>query len=216
MNNQLPGEAFDFITNLTGAAPEEIKEYAAEIKNNLDFHRSIERKRNSYGKVASNSYYGIGRTLGTALYTICRKQKPHNILETGVASGISSSHFLVALETNQNGRLYSIDLPVWQKFPVGWMIPDYLRHRWHLIQGRSAENMMPLLIKLKEIDIFFHDSDHSYDNMLREFEASWEYLKTGGLLLSHNIDYSDAFPDFCRNHHTQGFTLGNMGGIVKC
>jgi predicted O-methyltransferase YrrM len=95
------------------------------------------------------------------------------------------------------------------------MIPEYLRDRWRLVQGMFSETMAPLLNELKEIDIFLHDSDHSYENMMEEFETAWSHLKRGGLLLSHNIDYSDAFPDFCRKHKVDGFTLGDMGGMVK-
>ena len=216
MDNRLQRAAIVFITNLTGATAVEITEYVAEIRDNRKFHNSIEEKRGGYGrKLRSYWEYGIGKTLGDILYVICREQRPDSVMETGVASGISSSHILCALETNGHGQLYSIDIPSWQKNQSGWMIPDYLRNRWHLTQGRSAETMEPLLKKVKEIDIFLHDSDHTYKNMRWEFETAWAHLKTGGLLLSHNIDYSDAFPDFCRDHDVEGFTLGNQGGIVK-
>ena len=215
MDNRLQRTAIAFITNLTGATAAEIQEYAAEIRDNRKFYKGIEEKRNSYGRRESVWYYGLNRTLGTVLYIICRKQRPDYVLETGVASGVSSSYILGALEVNGRGQLYSIDLPVWQKIPSGWMIPDYLRNRWQLIQGMSSKKMAPLLGKIKEIDIFLHDSDHSYENMLWEFETVWTHLKTGGLLLAHNIDYCDAFTDFCRDHKVEGLTLGDMGGAIK-
>jgi predicted O-methyltransferase YrrM len=216
MENPIQGAAADFIVNLTEATTGEIQKYAAEIRDNRKFHDAIDEKRSAHGRRRNSSWhYGIGPMLGAILYIICRKQKPDSVIETGVASGVSSSHILCALEANQHGELYSIDLPTWQKTTSGWMIPDYLRHRWHLTQGRSSENLEPLLKKTKEIDIFLHDSDHSYENMRGEFEIAWTYLKTGGLLLSHNIDYSDAFPNFSRDRKVRGLTLGDMGGIVK-
>ena len=216
MDNLIQAAAADFIVDLTGATAVEIQKYADEIKSNRQFHNAIDEKRSAYGRSNDSSWsYGIGPPLGAILYIICRKQKPDNVIETGVASGVSSSHILCALEANQQGELYSIDLPSWQKTPSGWMIPDYLRHRWHLTQGRSLENLEPLLKKVNEIDIFLHDSDHSYENMRGEFETAWTHLKTGGLLLSHNIDFSDAFPYFCRDHKARGLTLGDMGSIVK-
>ena len=81
--------------------------------------------------------------------------------------------------------------------------------------GRSSEKLAPLLEKVAEIGIFFHDSEHSYKNMLWEFQTAWAYLKSGGILLSHNIDYNDAFSDFCHNHGVKGYSLADMGGIVK-
>ena len=95
------------------------------------------------------------------------------------------------------------------------MIPHYLRHRWHLILGKSSEKLAPLFKNVVEIDIFLHDSDHSYQNMLWEFQTAWTYLKAGGLLLSHNIDYNDAFSDFWQDHDIKGYSLANLGGIVK-
>jgi predicted O-methyltransferase YrrM len=202
--------------NLTGATAEEIQKYGAEIRDDRKFNDAIDEKRNSHGRRRDSSWnYGIGPTLGAILYIICRKQNPVSVIETGVASGVSSSHILCALEANQQGELYSIDLPTWQKVSSGWMIPDYLRHRWYLTQGRSSDYLGQLLKNIKKIDIFLHDSDHTYENMRGEFEAAWTHLKTGGLLLSHNIDYSDAFSDFCRDYKVRGLTLGDMGGIVK-
>ena len=215
MDNRLQKAATAYITSLARATAVEIQEYAAEVRDNRKFHDGIIEKRDSQGRRTSGCYYGISETLGTVLYIICRKQKPDSAMETGVASGVSSSHILYALETNERGQLYSIDMPGWQKNQSGWMIPDYLKHRWHLTQGRSSETMAPLLKKVKEIDIFLHDSDHSYENMRWEFETAWAYLKSGGLLLSHNIDYSDAFDDFCREHRVKCIMLGEMGGIVK-
>jgi predicted O-methyltransferase YrrM len=216
MDNKIPRMAEGFIASLTGANAEEVKEYIAEFRLNQEFQNSIEERRSVFGKRRHSSYdFSIGTTLGLVLYVICRRQKPDIVVETGVASGVSSSYILCALEQNKRGQLHSIDLPWWQEAQCGWLIPEYLRHRWHLILGRSSEELAPLLRKVAEIDIFLHDSDHSYQNMLWEFQTAWTYLKVGGLLLAHNIDTNEAFSDFCRDHGVKGYSLANMGGIVK-
>jgi predicted O-methyltransferase YrrM len=216
MDNRIQRAAESFIVNLTGASAEKIQEYIAEIRLNQDFHNRVEENQGAHGIRRYASWnFGIGTTLGVILYTICRRQKPDIVVETGVASGVSSSYILFALEKNKHGQLYSIDLPSWQENQSGWIIPDYLRHRWHLTLGRSSETLEPLLKKVAEIDIFLHDSDHSYQNMLWEFQTAWIYLKDGGLLLSHNIDYNDAFSDFCKDYGVRGYSLRNTGGIVK-
>jgi predicted O-methyltransferase YrrM len=193
-----------------------IKEYVTEFGLDREFQNSIEDKRAAFHKSRRFSWgYGIGNTLGLVLYIICRKKRPDIVVETGVASGVSSSHILGALEQNKQGQLYSIDLSEPQENQSGWLIPDYLRYRWHLIVGKSSEKLAPLLKKLSWIDIFLHDSDHSYQNMFREFQTVWPCLKGGGLLLSHNIDYNEAFSDFYRDRSTQGYYLEDMGGIIK-
>lgn len=216
MDNRIQRAAESFIMNLTGANAAEIQEYVAEIRLNQEFHNRIEENRSAFGRRRYSSWdFGISTTLGVVLYAICRRQKPNIAVETGVASGVSSSYILCALEQNKHGQLYSIDLPWWRENQSGWIIPDYLRHRWHLILGKSSETLAPLLEKVTEIDIFLHDSEHSYQNMLWEFRTAWTYLKVGGLLLSHNIDTNDAFSDFCQDRGVKGYSLTNMGGMVK-
>jgi predicted O-methyltransferase YrrM len=216
MGGELPRAAENFIISLTSADAIEIKEYVSEFRSNQQFQNSIKEKRAVFKKSRRFSWgYGVGDTLGVVLYVICRKQKPDIVVETGVASGISSSFILGALEQNRQGQLYSIDLPGWQESQSGWIIPDYLRQRWHLSIGKSSEKLAPLLEKVYQIDIFLHDSDHSYQNMLREFQTAWPSLKVGGLLLAHNIDTNEAFSDFSRDQGAQGYYLEEMGGIVK-
>jgi predicted O-methyltransferase YrrM len=216
MDKRIQVAAENFILNLTRANRVEIQGYVAEIRLNKEFCERIEEnQRVSGGRRYSFRDFSIGTTLGAVLYAICRKQEPDVVVETGVASGVSSSYLLYALEQNKHGQLYSIDLPWWQDYRSGWRIPDYLRHRWHLIQGKSSETLLPLLEKVAAIDIFLHDSDHTYQNMLWEFQTAWKYLKPGGLLLSHNIDTNDAFSDFCQSYGVRGYSLTNMGGTAK-
>ena len=236
MDNGVQLAPQDFIKSLTGASPAEIQTYAAEIMSDREFNNRLGESRSNPRRRRFSSWgKAIGTGLGTVLYIVCRALKPDTVVETGVASGMSSSYILSSLEKNKHGELYSIDLP-WEgtmTYPrrnldtdgllrettrerqSGWLIPDSLRHRWHLIMGRSSETLLPLLDKLGGIDIFLHDSEHSYQNMLWEYETAWAHLKTGRILLSHNIDMNNAFSHFCRKVGAKGFVLANMGGIVK-
>ena len=217
LRNSLNEAARSFVKNLTGAGTDEIQKYAVEITSDGRFREQLEKNRGDFGRRQRFSYWGIGAgsTLATVIYALCRYKKPDIVVETGVASGISSAYILAALEQNKKGRLYSIDMPGWQDAPSGWLIPDDLKKRWHLTLGRSSETLEPLLEKLSEIDIFLHDSDHSYRNMTWEFQTAWERLRPGGLLLSHNIDTNSAFEDFCRDVRLPGHVLDNTGGLVK-
>ena len=204
----------DFIEILTDDNPEVIQGYANEIKENREFHEILKKNRKRYRGGSFFSWFpSIGTMLGTMIYALCRSVKPDKVVETGVASGVSSSYILCALEENGHGKLYSIDVP-WDK-QSGWIVPDYLRHRWLLDKGRSSEKLPSLLERLRAIDIFLHDSDHSYRNMLWEYQTAWKYLSDEGLLLSHNVDENNAFPDFCESVGLEGFLLTNMGGVVK-
>ncbi len=133
------------------------------------------------------------------LYSLARLIDAEVIIETGVASGFSSAAFLGALATNGNGRLYSIELPNRPK--VGWAVPERFHSMWDLRLGPSVELLGPLLEEIGSVDIFMHDSDHSYENMMFEFTVAWPRIRSGGLLVSDDIHWNNAFFDFCRSVH---------------
>ncbi len=200
-----------FAAAVLGATEGEIEPFVKEIETNRPFHAALAAKRRAQGREPRAS---VNNEVGTILYTVCRYLKPDNAVETGVASGVSSSYFLRALTDNKNGRLHSIDFPTWEQ-ETGWIVPDDLKGRWELIRGRSAEKLPELLEKLEKIGVFFHDGEHTYDNMTWEYESAWGALKPGGVLLSHNIDFTKAFPDFAKKLGATAWVFQNLGGIRK-
>jgi predicted O-methyltransferase YrrM len=138
--------------------------------------------------------------LAQLCYSLVRLTKPSIVVETGVGRGITSCYILKALEKNRTGRLYSIDLPVLEfgaKKDVGKMVPPSLRSRWKLIFGPGTLEMKKLYGELKSIDIFVHDSEHSYLNQLAEYKIALAWLKKGGILVSDNVG-NDALLETCK------------------
>jgi predicted O-methyltransferase YrrM len=135
----------------------------------------------------------------SAIYALVRLLQPDTVVETGVADGTTSAYILQALQDNGRGALYSVDLPS-ERLPrgkaPGWIVDGRLRHRWTLRIGPSSELLEPLFTELGSVDVFLHDSLHTYDNMLFEYRVAWPFLKTGGLFLSHDIGRNSAFFDF--------------------
>jgi predicted O-methyltransferase YrrM len=156
------------------------------------------------------------------LYAIVRLLKPNVVIETGVAAGISSAYILKALDLNKKGKLISIDIGKKEfngivlpsDMPVGWLVPKALRERWTLKIGSSKQLLQPLLEK-EEVDLFLHDSEHSYENMMFEFEAAWKRLSTGGILLSDNIDFNKSFEVFCHSKNARFIKLYGLGVSQK-
>jgi predicted O-methyltransferase YrrM len=146
--------------------------------------------------------YGLQMTRElSVLYLIVRLIQPQCIVETGVSAGASSAYILRALEDNNKGRLYSIDVPP-DNLPEGktsgWIVPEALRHRWRLLIGDSKALLEPLLSGIGEIDCFLHDSLHTYEHMAWEFRTAWKHLRPGGLFLSHDVGANEAFFDFMK------------------
>jgi len=144
--------------------------------------------------------YSIDNQTGLLLYALCKIIKPEKVVETGVAYGLSSAYILQALHENQKGQLYSIDYtfrPWESKEMIGVLIPDSLRSRWNLIFGTSSEKLQNLLRSLSSIDIFVHDSQHTFKNMMFEFKTAWPFVKKNGFLLSDDVLNNNAFHIFC-------------------
>ncbi len=133
------------------------------------------------------------------LYCLTRLTGARTVVETGVAGGFSSAAFLTALEANGDGCLHSIELP--NRLRVGWAIPARLKSIWDLRLGSSEELLGYLLEELGSIDIFMHDSNHTYETMMFEFETAWPKIASAGLLISDDIHWNSAFFDFCRAVH---------------
>ena len=77
--------------------------------------------------------------------------------------------------------------------------------------------MLPALLKeVKEVGIFLHDSEHSYENMHWEYKTAWAYIRKEGLLLSHDISQNAAFRDFAKYvSEDYYYMLRNLGGIKR-
>jgi predicted O-methyltransferase YrrM len=204
----------------------------------------IDRKKSEFEKSISGFTYrgnpygfaGMRPEVSTRLYGLVREFKPKTLIETGVCNGVSTAVILAALERNKAGSLYSIDFPeytdtdyeqgtFWEGklgavipkgIPPGWLIPNKYRKRWHLTLGRSQEKLPVLLNELGEIDFFLHDSEHSYECMIFEYQQAWGYLKPGGLLVSDDTSWNSAFDDFSRlNAREMNIIDRNMVFIIK-
>ena len=165
--------------------------------------------------------YSINSDSRKFLYYLCRILKPKNVIETGVAYGISSSYILQALEDNEFGKLYSIDsiFRPWQtKEMIGSIIPKELRVRWQLVIGKSTEKLENILMKISDLDIFIHDSSHTYENMMFEFNMIIKNIKKNGMIISDDVINNDAFYDFTISNNVKKYIIkveGNQGlGII--
>ena len=145
------------------------------------------------------------------LYLLVRATRPEHMVETGVHNGLGTAFILLAMKHNAAGQLHSIDLPPQDERMLaqgnramppekisGWLIPENLRERHELLLGR-AETLLPeVLGRLGAIDVFLHDSDHSYAHMAFELGLAWSYLRPGGYCVCDNVEANALWSDFTR------------------
>lgn len=140
-------------------------------------------------------------SLGELAYALVRAIRPAVVIETGVATGVTSAHVLAALADNDHGVLESIDLPPGDLVGTGLVgdaVPDELRSRWRY-HWSTARRRLPALLEAhrgRGPRLFIHDSDHSYENMRWELETAWRALEPGDWVMADDVDLHDAFNDF--------------------
>ena len=173
------------------------------------------------------THFPCGRK--SLLYLAVRLLAPTQVVETGVWFGFSTSQILQAMADNGKGKLHSVDAPnvaydagpyfdakpLPKGMETGFVIPTSLLEGWELVRGYSRDVLSPLLDIIRPIDIFFHDSQHTYENMLFEYRLAWEHLSQGGVLISDDAHLNEAFNDFCRETNASACSLMGYGVAVK-
>ena len=185
----------DFIKYLVGFG-HIVNNYSSDLS--VLYYNLVKKVETLYGKGKSLSILSLEEAI--SVYLLVLHTKPETVVETGVSDGLSSFFILSGLNKNQKGNLYSIDLPdigmprLYGKEP-GWIVDDNLRKRWTLVYGKTKKKLAPLLNELRHVDIFLHDSEHSYTNMKFEFSTVLRYMKNGSLLLLDDVRSNSAFQE---------------------
>jgi len=187
-------------------------------ENDKDFNELFSTYKKLLSEVKLTYPWYIGYDEAKIFYMITLYNKPKILLETGVANGTSSFFFLSALKKNGVGKLISADI----KNDVGVVVPDELKSNWDLkiFENDVKNSFKKLVSSIPEIDMFLHDSDHTYNWQYFEYSTVLNKIKEGGLFMSDDVDNSYAFIDFYKKikdkYDMINFvTYGNVLGIIK-
>lgn len=148
----------------------------------------------------------------TLLYLLCRLVNPTVVVETGVGVGTSTAFILQAMVDNNHGELYSIEKV--RDWRIGILVSERLRERWHLVSGGSRDKL-PKLVENKTVDVFIHDSEHSYRNMRFEYQTVWPKIRAGGYLLSDDVVSNFSFYKFMSAASISLAAVVDEFGIIK-
>ena len=132
------------------------------------------------------------------LYFLTKLYKPELILETGVASGWSSTAFLKAIYENKCGKLFSSDLP----YPnqegsinnIGILVPQYLKNNW-LLCTEGDEICLPKFIGGTKFNIVHYDSAKSYTSRVKFWDTVKDHLSENALIIFDDIQDNFHFHD---------------------
>lgn len=158
----------------------------------------------SYGRQTYGSYSDGDSSLCRAAWCTVRHVCPQVVIETGVARGVTSRVVLEALQANDRGHLWSIDLP----YPfdhelhdqIGVAVSDTCRARWSYLAGTSRQRLPALIDEVGHVEVFIHDSLHTVRNTVFELEQAASAMAPGGVMLVDDIALHKGFAVFAERH----------------
>lgn len=230
--NEVPDEAWRSLLDAmmeeakTVPGAEQVFERKAYIEQYMnDLHRT-------YGAYYQAGWVNMDDAL--FLYWVVRTLKPKTIVQTGVSNGLSSAFMMLALAKNgSEGKLHVVDLPAvfdpkepaWtEKGKVygvvipegkssGWIVPDMYKDRFIVQVGDAKEYLPKIVDSVDSIDLFYHDSDHTYNHMMFEFAEAKRKLRPGGVVLGDDVSWNASVWDFADQYGVPSY---NYKGTVGC
>ena len=211
-----------WISKVTGTNVEEAERAVNDVIVYSELIEELSRKIGSTGR----SYYAQFPA-PLELFALVRLTRPQNLVESGVASGVSSTFLLLGIKANSAGILHSIDFSVFRKgsrgnqpwaipqgMSSGWAVPSKLRGRWDLRKGRSEDLLGPLLEEVGMIDLYCHDSPVDVRHFEFEMKSIRGHLKRGSLVVADNTDQK-VFDETARSVGAEAFYRrhSSLGGF---
>ncbi len=120
----------------------------------------------------------------------------NHFIETGTQFGLSA---FIANESkiNLKNKFSILSLDVCKSFFLPCEEVIYQLLKWPV--RKNFEKIFPLY-RLQDSIIFFHDSDHSYENMTYEFNLVWGFTNIR-CLISDDVENNNAFNLFCERNN---------------
>lgn len=176
-----------FVSAVSGAGIEQVRAWTSELAGDdrLSAHVAS-RLASSPRRRISATHPHWARRFGW--YALIRAFEPEVVVETGTHLGLGSCAIAAALLRNGHGRLTTIDIDPGAGYLIG--------QPWAAVVDRRTGNSVELLGELRDVDLFLHDSLHTYDYERRELAAVEPNLRPGALVLSDNAHDSAALSDW--------------------
>jgi hypothetical protein len=176
-----------FVSAATGAEVGQVRAWMHELDQDRELTGQLTKRlsTNPTWRVCATEPH-LARRAGW--YAIVRATEPDLVVETGTHLGLGSCVIAAALLRNGHGRLTTIDIDD----DAGYLITE----PWASVIDRRIGSSIDELAKLRDVDIFLHDSLHTYDYEASELAAVEPNLRTGAIVLSDNAHDSRALSDW--------------------
>lgn len=193
-NSQVYCSPFDVLNRLFEANKRELM----RITNEYEELRSMLEQRYRKTALLCPKTHALGESSSFLTYLMVRIRRPIVVFETGVANGQATFFILNALSKNKRGSLYSTDIST----SVGRLLTNEERANWRLEvidTHRIHASFREVVNKMPEIDLFLHDSDHSYSWSKFEYETVGPRMNHNSIIATDDVQWSYSFLDFAKN-----------------
>jgi predicted O-methyltransferase YrrM len=176
-----------FVSGVSGASIGAVRAWVAELRDDDEFDRLLTSRlaTNPTRRVCA-ARPQLGRRLGW--YALVRALEPDNVVETGTHLGLGSCVLAAALLRNGHGRLTTVDIDA----DSGHLIAG----PWASVIDRRIGSSLDVLAGMHEVDMFLHDSLHTYEYEASELAAVEPGLRADAVVLSDNAHDSSALSDW--------------------
>jgi len=181
------GQLCWFVSAVTGAEVGQARAWVEEVQADQEFRERLRRRlaSNPTRRVCA-AEPRLARRLGW--YAMVRAMEPDNVVETGTHLGLGSCVIAAALLRNGHGRLTTIDID----HDAGYLIDE----PWSGVIDRRTGSSVTELASMRDVDMFLHDSLHTYDYEAAELTAVEPNLRADAIVLSDNAHDSAALPNW--------------------
>ena len=149
----------------------------------------------------------FGRRVGW--YCLVRALRPRLVVETGTADGLGTALLARALRNNalsgSPGELLSFDIDP----KSGWLL-DMSELEEFVLSSEMPRPQSRSELGGRAVDLFIHDSDHTYDNERAELELAIRHGSDELVLVSDNAHATTALREICYDHGIDVSVLPGM------
>jgi predicted O-methyltransferase YrrM len=176
-----------FVSAVTGAEIGQVRAWTQELEKDEDLLDQLTRRlsSNPFRRICATEPHWA-RRLGW--YALVRAAEPDHVVETGTHLGLGSCIIAAALLQNGHGRLTTIDIDP----DAGYLITE----PWAEVIDRRIGSSVEELAHMQDVNIFLHDSLHTYDYESKELAAVESNLRPDAIVLSDNAHDSAALSDW--------------------
>lgn len=186
----------DFLANTLDINSDEVMTFILEVEEDNELARHFLE----YAPQTTDRYFAdlpikYGRRMGW--YAVLRALKPRIVVESGIDRGVGTCVLAAGMLRNtmkgHGGKIIGVDI---NRCAGCYVVEPYSS----VVEIVYANSLEFLRTTDHTIDMFIHDSDHSHEHEIREYELLWHKLSRNGVIISDNANVTDCLYEFAHKN----------------